>query len=925
MTSANNTAFRRRLRALPATLAPAALSALALSLPLLLAATAIDGAAMAKVGVTSTAAGKPLGTPPAQPERVLQVGIDVFANERITTAANDRAHLLFLDGSSLTVGTDADITIDRYVYDPATRTGELSMNAAKGVFRLVGGRITKTGGASVKVGNATIGIRGGIAIIDATNPAEVKAFFLFGESLTFTTPGGTQTAVRPNSVIVGTQGSAPNAPVIASPEQVAEALGSLEGSPGQTGGTAGAGQGGGSGGGEVDQKLASSDVGDANSGQSQATTGSSTGAGSPTQTANDTTGAGSGTGSTPDTSTPTTGNSPPSDGGSQPPPPVTVTISSQGRFLRDVPYTGFDNITLAAARVPANNAYLESASVTGDRLYVVSESGPTFDVPWQPGQVFAVTNANSTSSLGPVEGAGFVSPNGDFYIYDLEESANANNGVGFFGGELTPVSGLPTSGIGAHQVVPIPGRVAFLPDSLANVPVVADATPGLVLHAWSPVLDTTAASSSTQRSVWMQSTVNISGQGGAQSSFMQVNIGTFFTDETKDGNLYTGGASNAFLRASAVSHTTRYVTFFSSAETEEGSAVYGPGAEYVVLVPENTSTVPGPVTTRTPGAGFQQPFNNPNGSDYYYVTPLAPATVPAGVGDSRTSRTMNGYAAALIDTRAPGDVYSTHALLNTGPLDVTITTDALANRATGVFALSDPSTELGYTIQLGSLSGLHQSASAFIDDKNFAMRHSNTVGSTYAGGTPMTVRVDMVTAGNNPDSDWLPAGVSFCACEYMAWGYWQADFRYDDAPGPRAGERDRAHLGTWVAGELPDLVDMPLSGTATYSGHMIGNVENTFNKYVAAGSFSNSWNFGTQSGSFNATFDGGTYAGTMQGSPYDVNFSGNIAGAGGATGRTGDVAGSFFRSPSDAAAYQAGSFNISGPNYKAVGTFAGQR
>ena len=64
-----------------------------------------------QVGVTSTTTGGPLGKPPALPQRVLKVGVDVFASERITTSAADRAHLLFVDGSSLTVGPDADITI----------------------------------------------------------------------------------------------------------------------------------------------------------------------------------------------------------------------------------------------------------------------------------------------------------------------------------------------------------------------------------------------------------------------------------------------------------------------------------------------------------------------------------------------------------------------------------------------------------------------------------------------------------------------------------------------------------------------------------------------------------------------------------------------------------------------------------------------
>ena len=70
----------------------------------------------------------PLGKPPQEAERVLRIGIDVQANELITTNANDRAHLVFLDGSSLTVGPNAQLTIDKFVFDPSTKTGELAIN-----------------------------------------------------------------------------------------------------------------------------------------------------------------------------------------------------------------------------------------------------------------------------------------------------------------------------------------------------------------------------------------------------------------------------------------------------------------------------------------------------------------------------------------------------------------------------------------------------------------------------------------------------------------------------------------------------------------------------------------------------------------------------------------------------------------------------
>ena len=49
------------------------------------------GIALARVGVTSATDGDPRGKPPQEAERILRIGIDVQANEAITTGANDRA------------------------------------------------------------------------------------------------------------------------------------------------------------------------------------------------------------------------------------------------------------------------------------------------------------------------------------------------------------------------------------------------------------------------------------------------------------------------------------------------------------------------------------------------------------------------------------------------------------------------------------------------------------------------------------------------------------------------------------------------------------------------------------------------------------------------------------------------------------------
>jgi FecR protein len=188
----------------------------------------IGSPAWARVGVTSGADGDPLGKPPNENERILRIGIDVQANELITTAANDRAHLVFIDGSSLTVGPDARLTIDRFVFDPNTQKGELAINASKGVLRLVGGKISKTNAITITTPSSTIGIRGGIAIF-SVNQVQTIADFVFGNSMKVTAGGQTQTATRAGSQVITDFGGVPGAVTLMKPGSVSALLSNLEG------------------------------------------------------------------------------------------------------------------------------------------------------------------------------------------------------------------------------------------------------------------------------------------------------------------------------------------------------------------------------------------------------------------------------------------------------------------------------------------------------------------------------------------------------------------------------------------------------------------------------------------------------------------------------------------------------------------------
>jgi hypothetical protein len=234
-------------------------------------ALASTAAAQSRVGVTSATDGDPLGKPPTQAERILKIGIDVQANEVVTTHGNDRAHLVFLDGSSLTVGPNARLTVDKFVYDPNSKTGELALTATQGVFRLVGGKISKTNPITINTPSSTIGIRGGITIFNVSNSRTV-ANFIFGNNMTVSSQGVSQNVTRAGSFVIANAGATPSPPSLLPPGGLNALVGQLEGgggstSGGATGGSSGSGgTGSGGSGGNADSKAQSSGLSSSNSG-----------------------------------------------------------------------------------------------------------------------------------------------------------------------------------------------------------------------------------------------------------------------------------------------------------------------------------------------------------------------------------------------------------------------------------------------------------------------------------------------------------------------------------------------------------------------------------------------------------------------------------------------------------------------------------
>jgi hypothetical protein len=98
------------------------------------------------------------GTPQPRPAVVRQ---RVALADQIQTGQRSQLQVLLLDKSVFTVGANAQLMIDRFVYDPASGKS-FAASVAKGAFRFMSGRSDRGGSASVSTPVATIGIRGTI-------------------------------------------------------------------------------------------------------------------------------------------------------------------------------------------------------------------------------------------------------------------------------------------------------------------------------------------------------------------------------------------------------------------------------------------------------------------------------------------------------------------------------------------------------------------------------------------------------------------------------------------------------------------------------------------------------------------------------------------------------------------------------------------
>jgi len=204
------------------------------ALGLMLAQSAALAETVGNVGAANPQAAS---TPPnAAASRALTLGASIVNREKIETSGEGTAQVTFLDKSTLNVGRNSSVVVDKFVYNPAAGTGEMAASMTKGVLRFVGGQVSHTNGASVKTPIATIGIRGGTMTVIFLPGHRVMVIDQYGR-IDVTNKVSSQTILRPGyAVKIDGLNTPIGAPFPVPPNVLAEAMALLTSAPGQHGG-----------------------------------------------------------------------------------------------------------------------------------------------------------------------------------------------------------------------------------------------------------------------------------------------------------------------------------------------------------------------------------------------------------------------------------------------------------------------------------------------------------------------------------------------------------------------------------------------------------------------------------------------------------------------------------------------------------------
>ncbi|HEY1795001.1 MAG TPA: FecR domain-containing protein [Stellaceae bacterium] len=892
-----------------------------------LLATAQPAAAQ-RVGVSSAVNPATTGQPPGGTVKTLLVGENIVFNEHINTGSDGQTQLLFVDESAMSIGPNSDMTIDEFVYNPKTGTGTAALSATRGVFRYVGGKLSKgETPVTIKTPVATIGIRGGVFVMSLDPSGNLDVVFLYGNGLTITGLNGiSQTITRPGfAVTVNGRGASPSSPTHAASGTLTSFITQLDGHNGGSGGATQV---------PTDSTVTNSGVTQTVSGNINASVQSAiqTQLGQ-TQTQNQTPTTNNvaqnnlnttGSQSQPQIAAAAGGNTTPQTPPPPPPPTNTVPAVPPGG-----PLAGATTQVVTANRQSGFTTPLVpySGGSVSNGVFIAPIGDDTLSVSLAQGTATLYTpSGNFTLNASPV-----VNSDGTFF-YSGFSVANDPTKIAFGYGGLPAGAGAytpsPNATVKAFQIQPdfaLGSPVPFVPNQIGGqIPNRSVSPLYLAIPAGTGLSN---GSFQGTKPAILQASLAIDGIGADQTSALVVATGNVIVTTGNPGQttpqpVLTGAAEGSY-RSNGTTPQTLINTSLLTGIDATGNSFYGNNnVEGFVVTPNGCCS-------STDGSQIPQLATATNTAtnamtNYGFVQPALAVQAPAVASGPQTAQTLSG----LVGGTMVGTVNGTstpYAVIG----GIAITTNPAAMQISSAIAGVDPFTSSqsgvsSFNYVYGFVPGQsgNMTNQGYINDNLFGALQAPAANSNVNGNLATNANLYMVNANAVPNNSLLPS-TGLCVCQYLQWGYWGGEV--DTGSGSTA-RTDIAHINTWVAGIQTPAADIgnltSMSATANFTGNAIGTVSNNGASYLASGTFAETYHFGNFTGNLSINnFDGKSVSGSIAGGPRSPAYAGSLSGS----NLTGAAAGFFF-GPN--AAETGGSFavkSISGLPYQAAGVFGGAK
>jgi len=89
-----------------------------------------------------------------------RVGDPVYKGDVVSTGADGRVGIVFSDGTTFNVSSNARMVLNEFIYDPKGSSNSVLISLTKGTFTFIAGKVAKTGDMKIDTPVATMGIRG---------------------------------------------------------------------------------------------------------------------------------------------------------------------------------------------------------------------------------------------------------------------------------------------------------------------------------------------------------------------------------------------------------------------------------------------------------------------------------------------------------------------------------------------------------------------------------------------------------------------------------------------------------------------------------------------------------------------------------------------------------------------------------------------